>query len=158
MPARTLVCLCLLLASCGTVRDWRYLRSDPMPVAQCYDGIVEIAAGEFAQDPAQSDRGEGVFVSRWRQRVKDNRHLARNRVRVELVLGEGSAQTGWPVRFYIEQETVKDLRRDENPREEDWSADGQDAAKEALFQERLLRKIAPKSGPLGADAPGANRP
>ncbi|MBL8738007.1 MAG: hypothetical protein JNL12_16350, partial [Planctomycetes bacterium] len=52
----------------------------------------------------------------------------------------------------------KDLRRDENPREEDWSADGQDAAKEALFQERLLRRIAPKSGPLGADVPGANRP
>ena len=69
-----------------------------------------------------------------------------------------AAQTGWPLRFYIEQETVKDLRRDENPREEDWSADGQDAAKEALFQERLLRNVAPKSGPLGADVPGANRP
>ena len=81
MPARTLVCLCLLLASCGTVREWRYLRSDPMPVGKCYDGIVEIAAGEFAQDPAESDRGEGRFVSRWRQRVKENRHLARNRLR-----------------------------------------------------------------------------
>jgi hypothetical protein len=145
MFARTLCLFPLLLAACGTVRDWREMRSDPMPIGQCFDGIVEIAGTEFVADASGTDRGEGLYLSRWRQRVLPNRHLARNRLRLEVMLDEGSATTGWPIRYYVEQETVDDPRRDRDPREEDWSADGQDSEKEVLFGERLMRRVAPKA-------------
>ena len=150
MSARTMCLFPLLLAACGTVRDWREMRSDPMPIGQCFDGIVEIAGTEFLADVSGTDRGEGLYLSRWRQRVLPNRHPARNRLRLEVLLDEGSAATGWPIRYYIEQETVDDLRRDRDPREEDWSADGQDSEKEVLFGERLLRRIAPQAARAAA--------
>lgn len=150
MLARTLWSFPLLFAACGTVHDWRELRSDPMPIGQCFDGIVEMASTEFVVDQSVTDRGEGIYQSRWKVRVLPNRHAARNRLRVEVLLDEGSAATGWPLRFVVEQEAVDDLRRDLEPREEDWSSDGQDKEKETLFGERLLRRLAPKSVRAGA--------
>jgi hypothetical protein len=69
----------------------------------------------------------------------------RYRLRVEVLLDERSAATGWPVRYVVEQEKVEDLRRSLDPREEDWSSTGQDKEKEVLLGERLVRRLAPKS-------------
>ena len=69
----------------------------------------------------------------------------RNRVKMEILIDDGSREEGWLVRYVIEQEKVDDLRRHVSPREEDWSADGQDGEGEAILGERLIRRLAPKS-------------
>jgi hypothetical protein len=61
------------------------------------------------------------------------------------MLEEGSALGGWPVRFAIEQQKVEDLRRSNDPREDDWSDHGQDREREAIFADKLVRRLAPKS-------------
>lgn len=137
---------CLLLTACASVREWRELRTDPMPIGEVYDGLVFVASGDgFINDASVSDRGFGIWQSRWKQRLLDNRHPGRFRLRAEVDLDGGSAAAGWDVRYRIEQETVKDLRRSTAPEEDDWSAAGQDGQREVIFGEKLVRKLAPKS-------------
>ncbi|HEX6813937.1 MAG TPA: hypothetical protein VF384_20105 [Planctomycetota bacterium] len=137
---------CLLLTSCNVVLDWREVTSGPMPVGECYDGLVYIAGKDgFAADNAVCDRGLGIWQSRWRQRVSDYGHPARYRLRAEILLDEGSAEKGWTIKYAIEQEKVKDLRNSVNPSERDWSPAGQYNEREALLGERLARRLAPKT-------------
>jgi hypothetical protein len=146
MVSRCFVCLLLFLfASCGAIRDWRELRTDPMPIGECYDGIVFVVAKDLVSDTSVSDRGLGIWQSRWRTRYLERNQVARARLRVEIDIDEGSAKAGWPIRYIVEQEKVKDLRRDLDPREEDWSSMEQDKEAEVLIGERLVRKLAPKS-------------
>lgn len=156
MRARCLLWFLPLFASCGTVRDWRELETAPMTVGECFDGIVHVATGVgFTSDDSVTDRGLGVWQSRWRFRtLPPVGHPARYRLRVEMLLDEGSPTDGWPLRFAIDQETVDDLRRSMDPREEDWSDDGQDREKEAILGEALSRRLAPKPlpGRAGKDA------
>jgi hypothetical protein len=74
------------------------------------------------------------------------RHPARYRLLAEIDLEQGSSAKGWLVRFAIDQEVVKDLRRSIEPREEDWSRAGQDQESEAILNEALLRRLAPRPG------------
>jgi len=136
-----------LFASCGLVRDWRELESKPMPIGECFDGVAHCATGmRFTPDDSVTDRGFGVWQSRWRQRVKSPvGHPARYRLRVEILVDDGSARTGWPLRFAIDQEWIDDLRRANSPEEQDWSSDGQDRELEAIFGEALRRKLAPQA-------------
>ena len=79
MLARCLPLFLLLFTSCMHVRDWRELRTEPMPIGQCYEGLDYIAAAVgFVSDASVSDRGEGIWQSRWRGRVLDDpkRHLS----------------------------------------------------------------------------------
>ena len=84
-------------------------------------------------------------MSRWRKREMERNFPIRNRLRMEIFLDDGSRETGWLIRYVIEQEKVKDLRRHSQPREDDWSANGQDPEGEAILGERLVRRLAPKS-------------
>ncbi len=144
MFARCLLFLPLLFASCGLVRDWRELRTSPMTIGECQDGLIHVATGAaFTSDDSVTDRGLGIWQSRWRFRVLDNRHPARYRLRAEILVDEGDPKTGWPIRYAVDQETVKDLRRSLEPREEDWSSAGQDKEGEAILGERLVRRLAP---------------
>jgi hypothetical protein len=137
---------CLLLTACGSVRDWRELRTDPMPIGEVYDGLTAVAAGDgFFPDNSVSDRGHGIWQSRWKERLLDNRHPGRFRLRAEVDVDTGAAAAGWDLRYRIEQETVDDLRRSSAPAEDDWSADGQDGEREAIFGEKLVRRLAPKT-------------
>ncbi len=145
MAARVFLFVPLLFAACGTVRDWRELRTEPMTLGECFDGIEHVAQREFVSDGAVSDRGLGIWQSRWRQRMLERNFPGRFRLRVEVMLDEGTTATGWPIRYVVEQERVDDLRRSLQPREEDWSSTGQDKEKEALLGERLVRRLAPKS-------------
>lgn len=147
MPVRRLVRLLTLLllpalGACGTVRQWREIRSAPMSYGECYDGIAFIAQNSgFAADEAANDRGNGLWQSRWKQRQLGLGRPGRCRLTVEVLMDEGSPQRGWPVRFCIEQQKVKDLRRSLEPREDDWSSDGQHTEQEELFGDKLARRL-----------------
>ena len=69
----------------------------------------------------------------------------RYRLRAEVLFDEGSPDKGWPVRFVVEQQKVKDLRRSMEPAEEDWSSDYQDREAETILGERLSRRLSSKT-------------
>lgn len=137
--------LCFLFAACGTVTEWREMQSAPMTFGECYDGVVFIVGKDgFTPDPLHCDRGVGTWQSRWRERELGLGRPGRFRLRIEIMIDEGSTTAGWPIRFAIDQEKVKDLRKSMQPREEDWSDDGQDRERETILGEKLLRRLAPK--------------
>ena len=138
--------LCLLV-SCGTVHNWRELQTEPMSLGAAWDGFVEVVTARdgWRTDHSATDRGNGVWQSRWKKREMERNFPIRNRVRMEILIDEGSREKGWLLRYVIEQEKVEDLRRHAAPREEDWSADGQDGEGETILGERLARRLAPKS-------------
>ncbi len=154
MRVRSLVLVPFLFAACGTVHDWRELQTAPMTLGDCLDGFEHVATGQgFVVDGGVTDRGNGIWQSRWRDRVHPtNRHPARFRLYAEVLIEEGSAAKGWPIRYAVEQQIVDDLRRSIEPREEDWSNDGQDREREAILGEALVRRLAPKSAPGGSAA------
>lgn len=130
------------LASCGTVHDWQELETAPMTYGDCYEGLLFIAKNDgFTVDVNGTDRGMGTLQSKWRMRQLSLGRPGRYRLVAEIDVDKGSAQTGWLVRFAIEQQLVKDLRRSTQPEEEDWSKNGQDGEREAIFGEKLQRRI-----------------
>lgn len=132
------------LASCGTVTDWREMKSAPMTFGECYDGLEFIAGRDgFTPDPLACDRGVGTWQSRWRERQIGLGRPGRFRLRAEILIDEGSPGDGWPIRFAIDQQKVKDLRKSMQPSEDDWSDDDQDREREAIFGEKLVRRLAP---------------
>lgn len=147
MKLAPLLLLFSLFASCSSFRQWRELQTEPMSIGEAYGGFVSIATARdgWRVDASATDRGLGTWQSRWRKREMERNFPIRNRLRMEILLDEGSREKGWWVRYVIEQEKVKDLRRHAQPREEDWSADGQDQEGEAILGERLRRRLAPKS-------------
>lgn len=137
--------MCFLFAACGTIIDWREIKSDPMPLAECYDGFVYIADKDgFAADTAACDRGLGTWQSRWRQRQIGLGRAGRYRLRAEILIDEGSTEHGWTIRYAIEQEKVKDLRHSLDPGPSDWSPDGQWGERESLLGEKLARRLTVK--------------
>jgi hypothetical protein len=144
MPVRRFLSVAVLglLGACGTVRDWREVKSAPMSLGDCYQGLAFIAQNSgFAADEAACDRGLGIWQSRWKMRQLGLGRPGRYRLRAEVLLDEGSAQKGWPVRFHVEQQKVKELRHSLDPREEDWSGDGQHREMEELFGDKLARRL-----------------
>lgn len=142
-------------ASCGTVHDWRELQTAPMTFGECYDGLLYVAThAGFAVDASASDRGMGTLQSRWRQRQLGLGRPGRYRLIAEVMIDEGTAQKGWPVRYVIMQEKVKDLRKSMEPQEGDWSKDGQDRERETLFGEMLVRRVGPKPDAKGGEKAG----
>ena len=136
-----------LFASCGSVRNWQELQTEPMSIGEAWSGFTAVATARdgWRVDESATDRGNGVWQSRWRKREMERNFPIRNRLRMEILLDEGSREQGWWIRYVIEQEKVKDLRRHAQPQEDDWSADGQDREGEAILSERLVRRLAPKS-------------
>lgn len=146
MKSAAVLPLLVSFAACGTVTDWRELRSAPMTFGACYDGLVFIATRDgFTADTLACDRGVGIWQSRWRERQLGLNRPGRYRLRAEVMIDEGSNDSGWPIRYAVEQQKVDDLGRSMQPREEDWSGDGQDREREAILGEKLLRRLAPKS-------------
>lgn len=147
MPVRRscLPFLALLASACTTVTDWQELQTAPMSLGECYDGLAFIAQNDgFAPDVSTCDRGNGLWQSRWRMRQLGLNRPGRFRLRAEIIIEEGSREKGWPVRFAIDQQKVKDLRRSNDPVEDDWSEDGQDREREAIFGDKLARRLVAK--------------
>ena len=118
-----------------------------MSIGEAWNGFVAIATARdgWRVDESTTDRGNGLWQSRWRKREMERNFPIRNRLKMEILLYDGSREKGWLVRYVIEQEKVKDLRRHSQPREEDWSANGQDEEGESILGARLVRRLAPKS-------------
>ncbi len=147
IPARRLLLLSALstLTACGTVSDWRDVNTAPMTFAECFDGLIFVATNHgFSPDVPNCDRGNGLWQSRWQPRHLGLGRPGRYRLRAEVMIDEGSPTKGWPIRYVIEQQKVKDLRRSLEPTEDDWSRDGQDAESEAIFGEKLARRLGSK--------------
>ena len=148
MSLRSLFLALPFLAACGTVHEWRELQTAPMPIGECFDGIAFIAKGAgLASDDSVTDRGNGIWQSRWRQRALFQGRPGRYRLRAEVLIDEGSPTKVWPLRFAVEAQKVKDERRYNDARDEDFSSDGQDREKEAILGEALQRRLAPKPLP-----------
>lgn len=134
-----------LFAACGTRHNWREINSAPMPYGECYDGVRYLVQHEgFAFDASVSDRGKGVLATRWRDRQLSLGHPGRYRLFAEIDPEFGSAAAGWLVRFYVEQQWVKDLRYSREPRERDWVDLPQDSERESIFLEKLRMHLGKK--------------
>jgi hypothetical protein len=148
MPLRTHCHLFVLmpLAACGTLREWQEMQTAPMLQAEVYNAIDQIAGqGGLVPSAADCDRGLGIWQSRWRHTQTDRGvpHPARYRLRAEVLLDHGSPESGWTVRYYVEQQWVKDLKQSTDPQESDWSDHGQNREAEFLFGDRLRRRLSP---------------
>lgn len=127
-----------LLAACAnTRRDWQEVASPPAPFEEVWDAVRNTAqVNQYTEDTRASDRGLGVFQTRWKTAELPFGRGRRSRLRAEIERVE-EAPNGWLVRFYVERQTVRDIGRSLFPEEDDWSADGQDRDTEV----RLLRQL-----------------
>jgi len=141
------VLLLSLLASCGSFRNWRELQTEPMTLGDAWQGCVDIVTSRdgWVVDHSATDRGNGVWQSRWKRRETERNFPVRSRLCMEILVDDGSRQEGWLVRYAVEQEICEDLRRHQEPTEEDWSSYGQNTEAEAVLGERLVRRLAPDS-------------
>lgn len=136
-----LLALLLLCAACGTSRNWQEVHTVPMRFAQVWEGVDFVARTDgFLPDPAESDRGLGVYQTRWRRQTLMLGRAGRYRLRAEIRAKE-EPEGAWLVRYYIEQQKVDDLARMFTQTEDDWSAAGQFSAREQIFGERLSRRL-----------------
>jgi len=142
MPRTWWLVLLPMTASCGTVYNWREVRSGPATQAEVYDAVEYLARTDgFQRSEGECDRGLAVWASRWRYRQIGLGRPGRYKLRAEVLLENGSKEEGWVVRYIIEQQKVKDLGRSLDPAETDWSNDGQDGEREFLFGQRLQMRL-----------------
>lgn len=135
----------ITLGACNTSKNWWELRTAPMPIGQVYDQVGFVATSDgFRPSITDCDRGLGIWQSMWRTRTQADGHPGRSRLRVEIETPKEPPE-GWLVRWYVEQQGVKDLTHAMAPREDDWSNMGQDAEREQLFGARLSRRLRPAS-------------
>jgi len=137
---RCAVVLPLLLAACATpMREWRDLGERELPFEDVWNGVVETCSRHgFVIDERESDRGRGVFTSRWRTSTMGFGQSRRQRVRAELIPGsEAGARVAWQLRFCVERQTVGDMARSLDPRETDWKPDGQERGMEDIIEAQL---------------------
>lgn len=137
--AAALVVVVGALAACEGPRAWRDLGERPLPFETVWNAVVETSSRHgFAADNSATDRGRGVFQSRWRTQTQGFNDSHRLRVRAEMERGnEADAGLGWRVRFCVERQSVTDMARSMNPRESDWTPDGQERNMEDIMEAQL---------------------
>lgn len=145
MKLAPMIVLFSLLASCGSFRNWRELQTEPMSLGEAWQGWEDIVTSRdgWVVDHSATDRGNGVWQSRWKRRETERNFPIRSRLTMEVLVDDGSRSDGWVLRYAVEQEICKDLRRHREPQERDWSAYGQNTEAEAVLGERLVRRLAP---------------
>ena len=152
------VVLLLLAGACASSRrDWRDLGTRPIAFQDAWEAVAQTSARHgYPLDDSASDRGRGEFKSRWRSTTQGFGQTRRRRVVAELKRAEGGEglPPGWQVRFHVEQQTVKDMARSMDPREEDWSGDGQDRGLEDIMAAQLRLRFGDRPG---QEAPNAGR-
>lgn len=131
----------LALSTACSSFEWREYRSGPATQAEVYDAIDFLARTDGFGPSTESDRGLAIWVSRWRVQQIGLGRPGRLKLRAEIVLDQSDPKEGFLVRYRIERQTVKDLGKSLEPQEKDWDDDGQDGEREALFGERLRRKL-----------------
>lgn len=129
----------VLLGACAAPPRWRDLGERALPFENVWNAVVETSGRHgFALDESQTDRGRGRFQSRWRTWTQGFGQSRRLRVRAEFDRGEVvDEHASWRLRFCVERQAVPDMARSMNPRESDWSADGQERDLEDVIEAQL---------------------
>ncbi len=114
-----------------------------MPFEEIWNAVVETSSRHgFRIDERESDRGRGDFTSRWRTWTQGFGQSRRTRVRAELRSeGQTEERMLWQVRFCVERQRVADMARSMDPREEDWSNDGQERDLEDVIEAQLRMRF-----------------
>lgn len=135
------VCLvgltCMLSGCASSHRDWREVTPRVVSFEDLWTAVVETATRHhFTPDSEGTDRGRGRFQSRWRVSTPGFGQSHRMRLRAELEQQPpaDTAPPVWVLRFCVERQTVPDMARSMNPREQDWSGDGQDRDTEDVLE------------------------
>lgn len=140
VAAAAAVCL---LAACAVPPRWRDLGERAVPFETAWNAVVETSGRHgFSANDRDTDRGRGVFCSRWRSTTQGFGESRRLRVRAELERGQVvEAQLAWRVRFCVERQAVPNMARSMNPRESDWEADGQETNLEDVIETQLRMRF-----------------
>ncbi|MBK8974703.1 MAG: hypothetical protein IPM29_02145 [Planctomycetes bacterium] len=131
--------LALLLAGCTAPASWRTVDS-PLPFGDLWEQFTDVAWRQgYDEDPARTDRGTRVFVSKWRTREAAFGQAVRTRLHGKFTkLPDDGA--GWRLEFRVEKQDIQTIGKGLNPAEADWDAAGQDAGLEdRLFGMLRLR-------------------
>lgn len=131
----------LLPAGCVAAYQWQEVASGPSSRGEVYMAVDQVARAHGFVPGTGCDQGLGTWESRWKHLSMELGRPSRLRLHAEVLIDEGDAAAGWPVRYWIERQKVDDLRRSLDPRETDWEADGQDGEREFLFGEALRLKL-----------------
>lgn len=130
----------LLLASCGLTASWQSVEKN-LPFEDLWLEMGRLAGLHgFPPDLGETDRGNRVYVSRWREYPAPFRFGRRSRLHAKFSnLGE---RDQWLLEFYIEQQVIGNLGRGFEAKETDWKPSGQDVQREEvlLSQLRLFRE------------------
>ncbi len=141
-PCAALLLPVLLLASCGTQREFREVTVGPAKFREVYDAIDHVARTDgFLLDGGESDAGFGIWQSRWRNVTLRLGRSGRYRLRAEIQDDKDLRKDHFQVLYCVEKQEVKDLSRADRHTEDDWSSTGQDADREEIFRERLVRQL-----------------
>ncbi|MHC5063389.1 MAG: hypothetical protein ACYTG5_05390 [Planctomycetota bacterium] len=147
----------LLLASCGfTTATWRSVDKD-LPFEDLWLELGRLGQLHgFPPDLGQTDRGNRVYVSRWREYPAPFRFGRRSRLHAKFT--NRGERDKWRLEFYIEEQVIGNLGRGFEAKEEDWKAAGQDLQREEVMmsQLRLFRDNSP-SGSAGNGLAIVNR-
>lgn len=141
-PCAVLLLPVLLLASCGTQREFREVSVGPAKFREVYDAIDRVARTDgFLLDGSESDAGYGIWQSRWRNVTLRLGRAGRYRLRAEIQDDKDLRKDHFQVLYCVEKQEVKDLARADRHTEDDWTPTGQDGDREEIFRERLVRQL-----------------
>ena len=141
--------LMVLFASCGTHFEYAELRVGDVPFARVWEGLDYVCRTDgFRVDSAASDRGLGIYETRWRERTLALGHAGRRRLHAEIN-DDHQVENGLMVRFYVEQQRVHELTRALRFVEDDWADAGQDTGYQRIFGERLRHRLGLVAPPTG---------
>ncbi len=134
------VVLPLALAGCSTPPKPVILET-PTGFGELWEGFVDIAERSgYHLDLVNSDRGRRVFVSRWLERPAPFGMGNRTRLHGKFTQAE-TLPDGWRIEFWVERQIVKDISRGFEPHDEDWSAGGQDGAREEILASQFRMRF-----------------
>jgi hypothetical protein len=134
------VAVAAVLCGCASqLRDWRELGERRVPFEDAWAALVQTCSRHgYVLSDRDSDRGRGTFTSRWRTWTQGFGNSKRTRVRAEMKsVTQADAALAWEVRFCVERQRVADMARSMDPRESDWSADGQERDMEDIIEAQL---------------------
>lgn len=132
--------LALVLAACSTPR-YTMLEVGPLNKAEVWRGMTGVAASAQYPPGPGTDQGLLIFESRWRNTVLQDRHPGRRRLYMDAQPLSGFEHR-WVVRYYVEQQKVRERGLLYARSEADWSSDGQNTLEEEEIARKLSRLAA----------------
>jgi len=146
--------LLLLSMSCSTVwNDYKEYEVEGLSMGALWElsqNSLESTIG-VPLDKAHTDRGMHKMETRWRTQAQPFRKGERRRGMIELVVTDEEKQI-ITIRYYIEQQFNKTIGSEFDPKEEDWSAAGQDEDLQEHLRYLLRLAVAQAQGRRTPDA------